>query len=78
MAHHAKTGNDSATKFAVVFVLLFFFGVTVAGQQVFVGDESANESGAQVEKNAHDGGAAAVEEAAPAPEKHKAPGKKKH
>ncbi len=44
MAHHEKTGNDSKTKFAVICALLFFFGVSVAGQQYFVGSEEGGEA----------------------------------
>lgn len=39
MAHHEKTGNNSSVTFGVIFALLFFFGVTVAANQYFVGSE---------------------------------------
>jgi hypothetical protein len=75
MAHHEKTGNDSKIKFAVIFALLFFFGVTVAGQRYFVGSEGG-ESAEHAASS--DEAATAPADDADAPEKHKSSGRKKH
>ena len=75
MAHHEKTGNDSTTKFAVIFALLFFFGVTVAANHYFTGSEGGESAEHAVSSD--------DEHAVPAnddaeSEQHKAPARKKH
>ncbi|MDB5491315.1 MAG: hypothetical protein JWO78_1164 [Micavibrio sp.] len=77
MAHHEKTSNDSTTKFAVIFALLFFFGVTVAGNHYFAGSEGG-EAGAEHADSAEDAKAPLEKEDAAEPVQQKSPGRKKH
>jgi hypothetical protein len=77
MAHHEKTGNDFKTKFAVIFALLFFFGVTVAANQYFVGNEEAGESVEHAASGDDEADTASHDDSG-AQDKHKTSGRKRH